>query len=55
MRKNDAQIGKPSILYKDAKSNIEALSGIESGATAYATGTKELGCYDGTQWVWVSF
>jgi len=54
MRKNDAQIGKPSILYKDAKSNIEALSGIESGATAYATGTKELGCYDGTQWVWVS-
>lgn len=52
MKYKDKQVGRPHVLYKDTKSNIEALSGIEAGAAAYATDTNELGIYGGTQWYW---
>ena len=53
MRTGDTQIGKPAVLYKNTKANIEALSGIAQGAIAYATDTDELGTYDGVSaWTW---
>jgi hypothetical protein len=51
MKQNDTQLGRPSILYSDIKSNIEALSSIE-GQFAFATDTKETGYYDGANWIW---
>ena len=52
MKLGDKQVGKPEILYKDTKSNIESLSGLEEGAVAYATDTNEHGTYDGSSWTW---
>ena len=54
MRKGDAQIGLPAPVYTDTAANIEALSGVVEGATAYATDTDEPGWYDGAAWVWGS-
>ena len=52
MRKGDEQIGLPAAVYNDTKANIEALSGVVEGATAYATDTDEPGWYDGATWTW---
>jgi hypothetical protein len=52
MRKGDAQLGTPFVQYKDTQANIEALTGIPEGATAYATDTNKLGSYDGAVWTW---
>ena len=52
MRKGDAQIGLPAPVYNDTKANVEALTGVVEGATAYATDTDEPGWYDGAAWVW---
>ena len=49
---NDRQYGTPFVEYRDTKANIEALSGIEEGAHAYATDTNEPGWYDGLVWNW---
>jgi len=54
MRKNDRQLGTPSLEYTDTKANIEALTGIAEGAVAYASDTDELGTYDGSVWTWGS-
>jgi hypothetical protein len=42
------------IRYRDTKSNILTLSGVEEGAIAYATDTDELGFYKGSSWAWIS-
>jgi|GEM_PF-5769614 len=52
MIRNDKVKGTPLVQYKDTKANIEALSGIEEAAIAYATDTNEFGSYDGTTWTW---
>lgn len=52
MRVNDVQLGKPSVLYKDVKANIESLSGLAEGSHAYAVDTDELGTYTGNAWQW---
>lgn len=52
MRLNDAQLGKPLVLYVDTKTNIEALTGLAEGSVAYATDTDEFGSYDGSTWTW---
>lgn len=53
MRVGDRQFGRPQILYKDTKSNIEALStGVEEGSIAYATDTNQIGSYNGAFWDW---
>ncbi len=52
MKLNDAQLGKPGILFKDTKANIEALTGLAEGSTAYATDTNEFGSYSGAAWAW---
>ena len=54
MKLNDAQLGKPQILYKDTKSNIESLVGVAEGAVAFATDTNVMGSYDGSAWTWTS-
>lgn len=54
MIKNDRQLGAPFGLFSDTKANIEALTGLTGGETAYATDTGEDGVYDavGSAWVW---
>lgn len=54
MRKGDAQLGRPHILYRNTKDNIEAFTGLIGGETAYATDTGEDGAYDAVaaEWVW---
>lgn len=54
MIKNDRQLGKPFGLFRDTKSNVEALAGLTGGETAYATDTGEDGIYDAVaaEWVW---
>lgn len=54
MKYKDKQTGGLYVLYKDTKTNIEALSNVEAGATAFATDTGEMGVYSGTSWVWGS-
>lgn len=54
MKYKDKQIGGLYVLYKDTKANIEALSNVEAGATAFANDTGEMGVYSGTNWVWAS-
>ena len=44
--------GLPLVDYLDTKANIEALSNLEEGMTAYASDTDELGAYDGSAWHW---
>jgi hypothetical protein len=52
MKQGDIQKGMPEIVYTDTKANIEALTGVIEGATAYATDTHEPGWYNGAAWVW---
>jgi hypothetical protein len=54
MIKNDRQLGAPFGLFSDTKTNIEALTGLTGGETAYATDTGEDGVYDAVaeEWVW---
>lgn len=51
MRANDKQIAKPNVVYKNTKSNIEAMNPV-AGSIAFATDTQELGYYNGVSWVW---
>ena len=53
MRENDVQLGKPIVVYKDTKANIEALTSVVQGSYAYATDTDEPGWYDGASWHWI--
>lgn len=52
MKHNDAQSGKPGVLYTNTKTNIEALTGLVEGSHAYATDTDKYGTYDGSLWDW---
>lgn len=52
MKVNDKQVGRPEIVYKDTKANIEALTDVEQGSYAYATDTDQPGWYDGSTWIW---
>jgi hypothetical protein len=54
MIKNDRQLGTPFGLFSNTKANIEALTGLTGGETAYATDTGEDGVYDAVaeEWVW---
>ena len=54
MRLNDAQLGKPAILFKDTKANIEARADLVEGMEAYATDTNECGTYNGSAWMWTN-
>jgi hypothetical protein len=54
MRENDVQKGKPEVVYKDTKANIEAIASPVEGMIAYATDTNEFGSYGGSAWVWGS-
>lgn len=54
MRHNDAQLGKPEILFKDTQANIEAFSGLAEGSFAYATDIDKIGYFDGSNWIWGS-
>jgi len=53
MREDDVQLGKPIVVYKDTKANIEALTSVVQGSYAYATDTDEPGWYDGASWHWI--
>ena len=53
MRENDVQLGKPIVVYKDTKANVEALTSVVEGSYAYSTDTNEPGWYDGAAWVWL--
>jgi hypothetical protein len=52
MKHDGRIIGLPLVDYTDTESNIEALSGLEAGMTAYASDTEAWGYYDGTAWQW---
>lgn len=52
MKRNDAQLSFPEVLYKNTKANIEALTGVPEGAVAYATDTDQIGAYTGAVWKW---
>ncbi len=52
MERNDAQLARPGVLYKNTKANIEALTGVPEGAFAYATDTDLMGTFNGTVWLW---
>lgn len=54
MRNSDAQLGRPEILYKDTKTNIEALASPVVGMKAYATDTNEEGVYKASGWSWTA-
>ena len=53
MIKNDAQYGRPFVDFTDTKSNIEALTGLVGGETAYAVDAGESGHYDFVNSIWV--
>ena len=53
MRENDIQLGKPIVVYKDTKANIEALTSVVQGSYAYTTDTNEAGWYNGATWDWL--
>lgn len=56
MKLDDQQLGKPERLYKDTKTNVEALSlaAGDEGCAAYATDTDKLGLFDGAAWTWIT-
>ena len=54
MRTNDAEVGKPTTLFKGTKAAIEALTAVE-GMIAVATDTHEIGYYNGTSWKWTDY
>jgi hypothetical protein len=51
-KKNYYPPGIPTVLYPATKAVIDALTGLDAGAVAYATDTKQLGTWTGTAWVW---
>ena len=51
---SDRVYGKPLVLYRDTKANIEAMAGLGEGSCAYATDSNEFGTYDGATWIWGS-
>lgn len=52
MRKGDIQLVNPNVWLAGTKSSIEALTGLDEGAVAWATDTDEPGWYDGVTWDW---
>jgi hypothetical protein len=54
MKKNDKQLGKPGILYKNTTAAIEALTSVDEGSIAYATDTDLIGTFNGVIWLWGS-
>lgn len=52
MKTNDKQLGRPDILYRATKNEIEAMASPEAGMLAYATDTGLVGVYNGSQWQW---
>jgi hypothetical protein len=48
---NDRVYGKPLVLYRETRANIEAMTGLDEGSVAYATDTNVFG-YDGSTWAW---
>ena len=53
MKHNDTQSGSPEIIYKDTKTNVEAIAAPVEGMKAYATDTHLEGVYNGTAWKWI--
>ena len=53
MKHNDIQSGSPEIIYKDTKTNVEAIAAPVEGMKAYATDTHLEGVYNGTAWEWI--
>jgi len=52
MRKDDKQLGFPTTVFKDTKTNIEALGDLVSGEIAFDTVHNAFGFHDGTNWIW---
>lgn len=52
MKHNDQQLGKPGILYKDTRANIEDLADVPEGAKAFATDKYVEGVFANGAWVW---
>jgi hypothetical protein len=50
MKKDDQQLFKPSTLYADTQANIEALTGINEGAIAFAQDKDQIVTYNGISW-----
>ncbi len=52
MKINDQQFGRPQILYKATKAQIEATPNPQPGMIAFATDTNQIGIYTGGGWQW---
>jgi hypothetical protein len=52
MKHDDVQLGRPEIVYKDTKANVEAIASPVEGMTAEATDTHRMGYYTGSAWLW---
>lgn len=52
MKINDQQFGRPQILYKAAKAQIEATPNPQAGMIAFATDTNQIGIYTSGGWQW---
>jgi len=54
MIRNGQVYGRPLVDYRDTQSNIEALTGLVGGESAYATDTGKTGYYNAilAEWVW---
>ncbi|GAP10624.1 hypothetical protein BECAL_01797 [Bellilinea caldifistulae] len=54
MKINDQQFGRPQILYKATKVQIEATPNPQAGMIAFATDTNQIGIYTSGGWQWGS-
>lgn len=54
MKNDDRQLGKPFGEYTATKAQIEAISGLVGGETAYAEDTEQMGYYNGSSWQWIN-
>lgn len=54
MKINDQQFGRPQILYKATKAQIEATPNPQPGMVAFATDTNQMGIYTSGGWQWGS-
>lgn len=55
MRQGDRQLGIPQIIFVGTKASIEAITGLDEGAIAYASdqaADSAFGTYDGSVWTW---
>lgn len=52
MKINDQQFGRPQILYKATKAQIEATPNPQDGMIAFATDTNQIGIYTSGGWQW---